>query len=65
MINYEKLLLEFDKYITDTFNENKDKPANWEKTDFTNAAGHKSLEIDLIMEDGIISFYVITISLVF
>ncbi|NHJ83875.1 MAG: hypothetical protein FK734_00350 [Asgard group archaeon] len=56
MLDYEKLLLELDKCLFDTFNENKDKPANWKKTDYTNAAGHKSLEIDLIMEDGIINF---------
>ncbi len=43
--------------MVDLYNNSLEKPNLLEKTNFTNAAGHKSRAIDLVMEDAIVDFF--------
>ncbi|MBN1329249.1 MAG: hypothetical protein JXA54_07225 [Candidatus Heimdallarchaeota archaeon] len=51
------LLLKLDEIILKVYNENLNNQEAFSKTDFSNAAGHKSRVIDLIMENAIIEFF--------
>ncbi|HUT80178.1 MAG TPA: inositol monophosphatase family protein [Candidatus Bathyarchaeia archaeon] len=51
------LLFKLDKIIVNVYKENLNNQEAFSKTDFSNAAGHKSRVIDLIMEDTIINFF--------
>lgn len=55
--DFTNLLTEFDHMMVDLYQDSLSKPKLLEKTNFKNAAGHKSRVIDLVMEDAIIDFF--------
>ncbi|NHJ48381.1 MAG: hypothetical protein FK733_11410 [Asgard group archaeon] len=55
--DFTKLLTEFDQMMVDLYQDALGKSKLLEKTDFVNAAGHKSRVIDLHIEDTIIEFF--------
>ena len=57
MEDLQNLLLKLDKTYFSIFQENKDNFNLFEKTTHLNATGHKSLAIDLFLEDLIINFF--------
>ena len=55
--DFTNLLRDFDRMMVDLYHGSLDKPKLLEKTNFKNAAGHRSRVIDLVMEDAIIDFF--------
>jgi fructose-1,6-bisphosphatase/inositol monophosphatase family enzyme len=57
LTNFTYLLQDFDQMMVKLFKQSLGKPELLAKTDFINAAGHRSRVIDLQIEDTIIDFF--------